>query len=155
MSVLENLKYPNLHTILIFRLFKRPWIRHKKAVRVSQLPIVLVQSKIWILFLSYPMVESLNQEPMPNFWHKKDFMLNYGLNKWAIVLLLQLDVDNFYCCDPSVPHFVMDIIHCWKKHILYYIVITIIYSCVYELFRIYKINIYFFRRIWLSKFYFR
>ena len=108
MSVLENLKYPNLHTILIFRLFKRPWIRHKKAVRVSQLPIVLVQSKIWILFLSYPMVESLNQEPMPNFWHKKDFMLNYGLNKWAIVLLLQLDVDNFYC-DPSVPHFVMDI----------------------------------------------
>ena len=155
MSVLENLKYPNLHTILIFRLFKRPWIRHKKAVRVSQLPIVLVQSKIWILFLSYPMVESLNQEPMPNFWHKKDFMLNYGLNKWAIVLLLQLDVDNFYC-DPSVPHFVMDIIHCWKKHILYYIVvITIIYSCVYELFRIYKINIYFFRRIWLSKFYFR
>ena len=131
MSVLENLKYPNLHTILIFRLFKRPWIRHKKAVRVSQLPIVLVQSKIWILFLSYPMVESLNQEPMPNFWHKKDFMLNYGLNKWAIVLLLQLDVDNFYC-DPSVPHFVMDINHCWKKHILYILhcYYTIIYSCV-------------------------
>ena len=154
MSVLENLKYPNLHTILIFRLFKRPWIRPKKAVLVSQLPIVLPQSKIWMLFLSYRMAESLNQEPMPNFWHKKDFMLNYGLNKWAIVLLLQLDVDNFYC-DPSVPHFVMDIIHCWKKHILYYIVITIIYSCVYELFRIYKINIYFFRRKWLSKFYFR
>ena len=138
MSVLENLKYPNLHTILIFRLFKRPWIRHKKAVRVSQLPIVLVQSKIWILFLSYPMVESLNQEPMPNFWHKKDFMLNYGLNKWAIVLLLQLDVDNFYCDGPSVvPHFVMDIIHCWKKHILYYIVITIIYRVVFMNFFVY------------------
>ena len=136
MSVLENLKYPNLHTILIFRLFKRPWIRHKKAVRVSQLPIVLVQSKIWILFLSYPMVESLNQEPMPNFWHKKDFMLNYGLNKWAIVLLLQLDVDNFYC-DPSVPHFVMDINHCWKKSIYFTTLLLLLFIVVFMNFFVY------------------
>ena len=101
MSVLENLKYPNLHTILIFRLFKRPWIRPKKAVLVSQLPIVLAQSKIWMLFLSYPMAESLNQEPMPNFWHKKDYMLNYGQNKWAIVVLLQIDIAEYFC-DPSL-----------------------------------------------------
>ena len=150
MSVLENLKYPNLHTILIFRLFKRPWIRHKKAVRVSQLPIVLVQSKIWILFLSYPMVESLNQEPMPNFWHKKDFMLNYGLNKWAIVLLLQLDVDNFYCDGPSVvPHFVIDGYHSLLKKAY-----TLLHCYYYYLSYIQNKHI-FFRRIWLSKFYFR
>ena len=75
-----------------------------------------------MLFLSYPMAESLNQEPMPNFWHKKDYMLNYGQNKWAIVVLLQIDIAEYFC-DPSlIARFIWNAeisvsvaIHCYER----------------------------------------